>query len=88
MAPERTSVRGVGALLHLFPVNPGHVRNLPSRFPDHDIGFHGFPITNISSIFVVLVFSNGGFVDEHVLSGIIPVYETITSFDVIQLHGS
>lgn len=88
VALERTSLRDVGASLYWFSVRPCHVRSLPSLFADYDVELDGFPIANSSLKFVVVVLSNGSFMNEHILTCVIPVYETITPLDVIPLRGS
>lgn len=71
-----------------FAIRPPNVNYYAFLLAIRDVEHDNFPIANTSSRFVVAILPYGSFVDEHVLTCVITVYESVTPLDVILLYGS
>lgn len=71
MTSQRSSVRGVGAALHLFSVRPGHVHSVPCLLVDNDVELYGSTFTHVSLNLVRVFPGNRSLVHENVLAGVV-----------------
>lgn len=80
---ERTTIRRVLTAFYFITFWTGDIGGFSHTFLTLDnVKEHFFAVANAAQVLVLVIFSDGGLMDEHVVVGVVAVDETVAVADV------